>query len=78
MIRFSKPPIEEGGSQPSVTAKTMMSRMPLQKVGMLCAANTRPASRRATKVSRNCANTTPTGIPMPQATSSAPAASCSV
>jgi hypothetical protein len=52
MIRCSMPPVEEGGSHPSVTAKIRISRIPLQKVGMLCAARTKLASMRETALSR--------------------------
>ena len=42
MIRCSTPPAPEGGSQPSHTAKNRINRMPLQKVGILCEARTKP------------------------------------
>ena len=46
MIRCSMPPVDDGGSQPSVTAKIRIRIIPLQKVGMLCAARTTLASNR--------------------------------
>ena len=52
--------------------------MPLQKVGMLWAASTKPAAAFAAALSRNNASRMPTGMPMPQATVSAPPASISV
>ena len=72
------PPVEEGGSQPRVTAKIMISRMPLQKVGMLCAASTKPAQSVRTALSRHIASAMPTGMPTPQRHHQRPPASASV
>jgi hypothetical protein len=76
--RWSMPPVEEGGSQPRMMAKTRMSRMPLQKVGRLCAAITSQPRGRTNQRRPHSASTMPAGMPMPAATSSAPPASASV
>ncbi len=68
----------EVGSQPSVTPKNRIIRMPDQKVGRLCPVSTKAASARSSRLPRQTAIAMPAGMPMPSATSSAPAASATV
>ena len=68
------PSTPEDGITPSVTANSRISRMPLQKVGMLCPISTNDIRTRSSRVPRRTAIRMPTGSPMPTATISAPPA----
>ena len=68
--------VPPAGSQPSVTANRMISRMPSQKVGVDCARIAKPSTAGAAR--GRTAASTPSATPSPAASSSAQPSSTSV